>query len=113
VAALIIDSDLYFHASLLISKGPSFSGEAMSAQRITTVDNSERPRLETLTNDTDANLDVTKLDLARLPAHVKATLFTDATSFNAPQLRTSGAIDAPISPMHHPRPPKFRGPHVS
>ena len=39
-------------------------------------------------------IDVTSLDLARLPPRVAANLITHATSFDAPQLRESGDIHA-------------------
>jgi hypothetical protein len=66
----------------------------MTEQRFT-VDNSTDPLLlETLAEQAYVILDVTKLNLGRLPAHVKAALQTDATIFSAPQLQTSGAIYA-------------------
>src|SRR5205807_6591682 len=39
-------------------------------------------------------LDVTDLDLGLLPEHVNAILYTEATEFIAPQLKTSGDIYA-------------------
>ena len=50
--------------------------------------------LADLADNPEVTLDVTELDLLRLPQHVKASLFTQATTFDAPQLQTSGYIDA-------------------
>jgi|ERR1039458_525715 hypothetical protein len=59
------------------------------------VDNSTEPsQLAELANNPALKLEVTKLDLVRLPGHVKAALYTAATSFSAPQLQTSGDIYA-------------------
>ena len=50
--------------------------------------------LAILAGNPGLTLDVTNLDPLRLPAFVKAALYTEATSFNVPQLQTSGDIDA-------------------
>jgi len=55
----------------------------------------EAAELEIFASDPDVTLDVTNLDLSRLPQHVKAVLSTNAEAFNAPQLQTSGGIYAP------------------
>ena len=58
-------------------------------------DNStEASDLAALANDPGVTLNVTALDLRRLPAHVKASIYTSAKAFNAPQLQISGEIDA-------------------
>jgi hypothetical protein len=63
------------------------------------VDNSTEPsQLAELANNPALKLEVTKLDLVRLPGHVKAALYTAATSFSAPQLQTSEYIYAPEVP---------------
>src|ERR1035441_3714342 len=68
------------------------SEEAMSRERIN--DLTEASELAALANNPSLTLDVTDLDLGRLPAHIKAALYTEATTFSAPQLQTSGNIDA-------------------
>src|ERR1039457_5457037 len=70
------------------------SEEAMSRERITVNSLTEPSELAVLANDPAVTLDVTDLDLGRLPAHVKAALYTEATTFSAPQLQTSGHIYA-------------------
>src|SRR5450755_2100683 len=70
------------------------SEEAMSRERITVNDLTEASELAALANNPGLTLDVTDLDLGRLPAHVKAALYTEATTFSAPQLQTSGNIYA-------------------
>lgn len=65
------------------------------SNKVIAVDNSTEPsELAALANDPLVTLDATKLDLGRLPEHVKAALYTDATTFSAPQLQTSGSIHA-------------------
>ncbi len=65
------------------------------SNKIIAVNNStDASELAGLATDPAVTLDVTKLDLGRLPEHVKAALYTEATSFNAPQLQTSGNIYA-------------------
>ena len=65
------------------------------SNKIIAVNNStDASELAGLATDPAVTLDVTKLDLGRLPEHVKAALYTEATSFNAPQLQTSGNIFA-------------------
>ena len=64
----------------------------MSIERIN--DLTEASELAALANNPGLTLDVTDLDLGRLPEHVKAALYTEATTFSAPQLQTSGDIDA-------------------
>ena len=64
----------------------------MSRERIN--DLTEASELAALANNPGLTLDVTDLDLGRLPAHVKAALYTEATTFSAPQLQTSEYIYA-------------------
>src|SRR6202035_784564 len=65
----------------------------MGATRI--VDNrTDLAELTALANNSALTLDVTEIDLRRLPEHIKAALYTAAKSFSAPQLRESGHIDA-------------------
>jgi hypothetical protein len=51
-------------------------------------------RLHQLAADPTLTLDVTTLDLSRLPPHVQCTLVSRATEFSVPQLQTSGDIYA-------------------
>jgi hypothetical protein len=67
----------------------------MSRERIVVNDLTKASGLAALADNPDVRLDVTKLDLGRLPEHVKAALYTEATTFSAPQLQTSGYIYAP------------------
>jgi hypothetical protein len=66
----------------------------MSRQYI--IDNStEQSRIEALASDpAQVSLDVSAIDPSRLPANVRAEICTNATTFNAPQLRSSGNICA-------------------
>src|ERR1019366_1807910 len=67
----------------------------MSTGRIV-VDNSvDQATLQAYAGDPDAVLDVTGLDLGRLPPGSRANLHSEADTFSAPHLRTSGNIDAP------------------
>ena len=66
----------------------------MSNKIIAVNSSTDASELAGLATDPAVTLDVTKLDLGRLPEHVKAALYTEATSFNAPQLQTSGNIFA-------------------
>jgi hypothetical protein len=70
------------------------SEEAMNNKLIAVDNSTEPPELAALANNPDVTLVVTKLDLRRLPEHVKAKLYTVATTFTAPQLQTSGDIYA-------------------
>ena len=71
---------------------------AMSRQLITVNRLTPPSELAVLAINAAVALDVTSLDLGRLPQHVKAALYTEATTFSAPQLQTSGYIDAPEAP---------------
>lgn len=51
--------------------------------------------LETLAADPRLELDVTALDLGRLPAEVKANLYSSDVIFDAPCLRSTADIHAP------------------
>ena len=66
----------------------------MSRERITVNELTEASELAAFASNPAAVLDVTRLDLRRLPEHVKAGLYTEATTFSTPQLKTSGKIDA-------------------
>jgi hypothetical protein len=66
----------------------------INRERIAVNDLTGPSELAALANNPAVMLDVTQFDLGRLPEHVKAELFTDATSFNAPQLQTSKNIYA-------------------
>ncbi|HWF65971.1 MAG TPA: hypothetical protein VN670_01625 [Acidobacteriaceae bacterium] len=66
-----------------------------ASTRYAAVDNSTDPsRLEALAANPDVLLHVTRLDPRRLPEHIKATLYTEADTFIAPQLLTAGNIYA-------------------
>ena len=66
------------------------------SKRYIIVDNSTEPAtLEDYANTPGVTLDVTNLDLRRLPLHVKSGLYTKGRAFDAPQLQTSGDIFAP------------------
>jgi hypothetical protein len=74
-------------------------GEAM--KRITVdVDNTiDQSRLEALAENPFLLLDVTKLDLERLPVQVKAELYTEATTFITSRLQISEDIHATKAKM--------------
>ena len=62
---------------------------------IVKIDNTTpEPLLLQLSASPRLTLDVTDFDLSRLPVRVKCDLVSSATSFSAPQLQTSGYIDA-------------------
>ena len=67
---------------------------APGGARITVNDLTEPSELAALASNAVLTLDVTNLDLGRLPPHVKAALYTEATTFRAPLLQTSGDINA-------------------
>jgi hypothetical protein len=93
---------VFGYSYLLYSCHKCFHGGAVSVSnlndastRYAAVDNSTDPsRVEALAANPDVLLHVTRLDLGRLPEHVKASLYTEADAFNAPGLRTSGNIYA-------------------
>lgn len=64
------------------------------SKRITVNSLTEPSELAALADNAAVTLDVTDFDLGRLPGHVKAALYSAATTFSAPQIKTSGDIDA-------------------
>jgi hypothetical protein len=63
------------------------------SEKVIRIDNSiEQSKLEALANDSYVALDVTALGPKRLPAHIGADLYTDASVFDAPQLQTLSKI---------------------
>jgi hypothetical protein len=66
----------------------------MSNELIAVNNWTEPTELALLANNPLVLLDVTNLDLGRLPQHLKAALYTAANTFCAPQLQTSGNIYA-------------------
>jgi hypothetical protein len=69
--------------------------EAMSKERTVVNNLIGASELAALADNPGATLDVTEFDLGRLPERVKAALYTKAATFDAPQLQTSGDINAP------------------
>src|SRR6185312_15532182 len=66
----------------------------MSNGRIILDNSVDQETLHAYAANPEAVLDVTGLDLGRLPVDVKASLYSQADAFNAPHLRISGDIDA-------------------
>ncbi len=68
----------------------------MGMRRATVNNTTEQSKLNELAQDAYLRLDVTSLDLARLPPHVDAELHTEARTFEAPALVScAGDIHAP------------------
>jgi hypothetical protein len=88
-----------FHALFLLRTTAAFQTaiileEAMSRELTVVNDLIRASELAALTDNPGVTLDVTNLDLGRLPQHVKAALYSKAATFNAPQLQMSGNIYA-------------------
>lgn len=63
--------------------------------RIAVTNRTDSVRLRELAEIPTLTLDVTKLDLGRLPENIKANLYSDARRVVLSNVRTSGSIDAP------------------
>jgi hypothetical protein len=75
----------------------------MSIRRIVLDNAVDLKTLEALAADPELELDVTPLDLGRLPARVVASLSSQAAVFDAPHLRSSEHIHAPHATPRMPR----------
>jgi len=69
----------------------------MNNQRIVVDNSTDQKAFEALAANPEADLDVTALDLGRLPASVKASLYSSAVIFEALHLRKSADIHAPCA----------------
>jgi hypothetical protein len=101
LSALLICLCLPAHAVTAKSDAPASSASDTTGDdrnpffKPTAVDDSTDPaELRALADNPAVILDVTDLDLGRLPTDVKARLYSDGETFSAPNLRTSGPIFA-------------------